>query len=82
MLYWVLKKNQTNISYNIFNLWKTEQKKTNKEMSFYLHQLLQFHFDILQTSDVVPGDVWNLHDGLAKSTWTALAHGVLKQYKI
>lgn len=51
-------------------------------MSFYLHQLLQFHFDILQTSDVVPGDVWNLHDGLAKSTWTALAHGVLKQYKI
>ena len=45
----------------------------------YLNQFLQFHFDILETTNVVPSDVRHFDNGLTKCTWTAFAHSVLNE---
>ena len=44
-----------------------------------LHQLLQLDLDILQTSDVFPGDVRYFDSRLAQSTRVALAKRPLKK---
>jgi len=40
-----------------------------------LHYLLQFLLDLLQTTNIVPGDSEHLNDGLAKSRWVGSAEG-------
>lgn len=53
--------------------------KCNLRRLLYLHKFLQLPLDVLQTSDVVPGDVGHLHHGLTQGRWVALAQGPLKQ---
>ena len=68
MLHWVLEK----ISENC-------KRESQFEIGFYLNKLLQFSLDILQTTDVIPSNVWSLDDSLAKSGRTALSHSKLKK---
>lgn len=43
----------------------------------YLNQLLELSLDIIQASDIVPGDVGHLDDRLPQCRWVALAQGPL-----
>lgn len=43
----------------------------------YLNQLLELSLDVIQTSDVIPGDVGHLDDRLPQSRGVALAQGPL-----
>lgn len=47
----------------------------------YLNQLLELSLDIIQTSDIIPGDVGHLHDRLPQGRWVALAQGPLHIHK-
>lgn len=47
-----------------------------------LHQFLQFSFDILQTTDILPGNGWNFHCSFTQSTRVALAKSPLQQSRI
>lgn len=52
------------------------------ESPSYLHQFLQLPLDILQTADVLPGDVGHLHNRLSQGGWVALAQGPLQNNSV
>lgn len=59
--------------------------KTDKVMSLqaggklaYLHQFLKFSLDIIQSANVLPGDVGHLNHSLTQGWWVALAQGPLQ----
>lgn len=43
----------------------------------YLNQLLELSLDIIQASDIIPGDVGHLDNRLPQCRWVALAQGPL-----
>jgi len=49
-----------------------------QDSSAHLHQFLQLPFDILKTSNVIPGDIRHLYHRLPQSTWAALTHRILQ----
>ena len=47
-------------------------------LDWILDEFLQLALDRFETTNVAPADVWNFHDGFAKSRWIRLGESEFK----
>ena len=47
--------------------------KKMKIQKIYLNQFLKLAFDVFQSANIFPGDVWSFNNGFTESGWRILA---------